>query len=160
MIIRTLHETDSLDNLVALSRAFFNEYEAHHEDFFKLDELNDQNIEAYFSSFVNHEDRAAYIALEGYRIVGYVTIRLLTQAPFWKVKRIGHISGLMVEHGYRRQGIAGQLLAEARRFFNEQRVEYFTVSTAVENQSGVEFYKAHGMKPLNTLFLGRVESED
>jgi hypothetical protein len=37
--IRPFRSTDSLDELIALSRAFFAEYEAHHPAFFQIDDL-------------------------------------------------------------------------------------------------------------------------
>jgi ribosomal protein S18 acetylase RimI-like enzyme len=159
MVIRRLHKKDSFDDLVSLSRAFFSEYEAYHEAFFELDCLRKEDVCGYFSLFVGDDDRAAFVAVEGHRIVGYITLYIKMQPSYWQVKRIGHISGLMVEQEYRRTGIAGQLLAEAKRFFGERGVKYFVVYTAVGNESGAEFYRAQGMESLYTHFLGEVGSE-
>ena len=73
-----------------------------------------------------------------------------------KVRRIGHISGLMVQQEVRRQGIAGRLLEEAVAFFRDQGVRYYTVYTAVEKKEAIAFYERHGMEPLYTHLIGEV----
>lgn len=157
VVVRRLEQGEDLGELVALSRAFFVEYEAHHEAFFRLDELRDEEIVAYFSSFVGQEERAAFVALREGAVVGYVTVYVQAQPAYWRVKRVGHISGLMVAPGSRRRGIGRRLLAEARAFFREQGVRYYTVYTAAENRAALEFYTAGGMSPLYTHFLGEIE---
>lgn len=42
--IRELRPEDDLGDLIALSRAFFEEYEVHHTEFFKIDQLRDSDI--------------------------------------------------------------------------------------------------------------------
>jgi hypothetical protein len=49
IIIRTLQKQDDLHDLIVLSKEFFKEYEAHHEEFFKVDDLRDGDIVEFFS---------------------------------------------------------------------------------------------------------------
>jgi 8-oxo-dGTP diphosphatase len=154
--IRKLQAGEGTRELVALSRAFFSGYEAHHESFFRIDSLSQDGILAYFSSFLEREDRAVFVALEHDRIVGYITVLIETQSPHWQVKRLGHISGLMVHRAGRRAGIGGRLLDAAKGFFREQGVKYYTVYTAVENRAAVEFYGGEGLEPLHIHFLGEI----
>lgn len=114
--IRGLQREDDFHDLIALSRDFFQEYEAHYEDFFKIDQLNDSNIVDYFSRWLDNENGKAFIALADKRIVGYITVYVREQAPYWKDKKVGDISGLMVHKDHRRRGIAGQLLTHTRAF--------------------------------------------
>ena len=153
--VRRLQKGEGAQDLVALSRAFFAEYEAHHEVFFRIDSLSDEGILAYFSSFLEREDRAAFVALWQGRIVGYITALVEVQPPYWQIKRVGHISGLMVQEEARRLGIGGRLLDAASDFFREQGVKYYTVYTAVENRGAIEFYRSHGLAPLHSHFLGQ-----
>lgn len=156
--IRPLRPADSLDELIALSRAFFAEYESHHPAFFQIDDLRDEHVANRFTSWLEDEDKETFIAVSDGRIVGYINIYVQDQAPFWQVKRIGHISGLMVALAYRRRGIAGQLLAAAQTFFRQKGVRYFTVYTAVANHPAIQFYEKSGMVPLHTTFLGDLEA--
>ncbi len=152
--IRALQPEDDFHDLIALSRDFFEEYEAYHEDFFRIEQLDDSNITDYFSHWLKDENGKAFIALEGNQIVGYITVYVREQAPFWKVKKVGDISGLMVHKDYRRRGIASQLLAHARAFFAQHGVRYFTLFTAMENQAGIAFYEREGLVHLHTTMLG------
>lgn len=152
--IRALQREDNFNDLIALSREFFQEYEAYHEEFFKIDRLDDSDIIAYFSRWLDDEEGATFIALDGDRIVGYITVYVREQAPFWKVKKVGEVSGLMIHKDYRRRAIAGQLLARARVFFVGHGVKYFSLFTSVENKAGIAFYQRQGLTHLHTTMLG------
>ena len=154
--IRSLRKDDKLNDLISLSREFFEEYESHHENFFKIDRLSDSDIVDYFSQWIDDEDGETFIALTGGRIVGYITVYVRTQPIYWKIKKVGDISGLMVQKAYRRRGIAGQLLAKARAFFEKKGVRYFTVYTAIGNRGALEFYERSGLLPLYTTMMGVV----
>jgi ribosomal protein S18 acetylase RimI-like enzyme len=155
--IRPLEVGDKIEDLITLSREFFAEYESHHTDFFDIDTLQDSEIIAYFSRSLEDDDGATYLALTEGRVVGYITIHVRPQPSYWKVKMVGGISGLMVQKRYRRRGIAGQLLASARRFFQEKGVRYYTVFTAAENLGALEFYNQCGMSPIYTTMIGQAE---
>jgi ribosomal protein S18 acetylase RimI-like enzyme len=151
---------NDLDHLISISRDFFEEYAAHHMDFFQIDVLTAQDIHDYFSRFIGTEDGAAIIAIADREIVGYITVLLRRQASFWEVKRVGAISGLMVSRDHRRRGIATALLAQAIGFFRRRGVKYFTTYTAVANEAAVGFYERNGMAPLHTTFIGEVPQEN
>jgi ribosomal protein S18 acetylase RimI-like enzyme len=88
-------------------------------------------------------------------VIVYITVYVKDQPPYWQVKKVGEISGLIVRRDYRRRGVARELLGKAAEFFKSQCVKYYTVYTAVENQAGVDFYAACGLTPLYTTMIGR-----
>jgi ribosomal protein S18 acetylase RimI-like enzyme len=157
--IRSLQKDDRLDDLISLSMEFFQEYESHHEDFFRIDELSEGDIVGYFSRWVDNDDGETFVALTEGRIVGYITVYVQAQSDYWKVKKVGAISGLMVQRAYRRRGIARRLLAQARAFFAQRAVSYFTVYTATRNQGAIEFYAQCGLEPLYTTMMGKTDGE-
>jgi len=152
--IRPLTKGDKLDDLIALSRQFFTVYEAHHPDFFEIDNLDDGDATAYFSHWLENDDGETFVALVEGKIIGYITVYVREQADYWKVKQVGVISGLMVHPTHRRRGIAGQLFGQAKVFFKEKGVRYFTAYTAVANQGAIEFYEQSGLTPLHTTMIG------
>ena len=156
-IIRPLARADDMGELIALSREFFAEYEAYHPEFFRVGDLRDDDIVAFFVRSLDSEDGRTFVALVNGRTVGYVTVAIRLQAPFYQVGRVGAISGLMVHPAYRRQGLASQLLAEAVAFFGHRGVKYYTVYTAVANQAAIRFYEQHGLCPLQTVLIGEIE---
>lgn len=154
--IRDLQNDDSFDELIQLSKEFFREYESHHEDFFQIDQINDSDIVGYFAKWIDNENGAAFIALIDGRIVGYITVYIQTQAPYWNVKKVGDISGLMVHKAYRHQGIATQLLDRVKAFLASKGVRYFILFTAVANRGALEFYARNGLQPLYTTMVGEI----
>jgi ribosomal protein S18 acetylase RimI-like enzyme len=157
--IRTLRREDDfltlIADLIALSRDFFREYQAHHQDFFAVDRLCDSDIVDYFSNAIDSDDCEAYVAVVDGQVVGYITASI-RERPIFSPKKMGAISGLMVHRDYRRRGIATQLLAQARAFFEQKGVRYFTVYTAVENRGAIAFYECSGLVPLHTNMIGEV----
>lgn len=63
----------------------------------------------------------------------------------------------MVHKDYRRQGIASALLSAAVNFVRKQDVRYFTVYTALANQTAIAFYERNGMRPLYVTLLGETD---
>ena len=155
--IRVLRKDDDLTDLVALSRDFFAEYEDHHADFFDIDELTDSDIADFFSHSVAAGNSRTFVAVEAGRMIGYITVAVRVQAPFYKVKRVGAVSGLMVHKDHRRRGIASELLGRANRFFADEGVSYFTVYTALRNSAAIRLYERNGMVPLLSTMLGRTD---
>jgi ribosomal protein S18 acetylase RimI-like enzyme len=152
--IRQLEREDDLADLISLSRAFFVEYEAHHDEFFDIVGLEEEHITGYFERTLGSDSDATFVAVVNQHMVGYITVHVRPQAAFYKIKEVGAISGLMVQREHRRSGIGRRLLAQARAFFKEQGVRYFTVYTALANESAISFYEADGLLPLQTTLVG------
>lgn len=152
--IRPLKDCDNFYGLISLSRDFFLEYEVNHRDFFAIDTLCDENVIDYFSSFINSDSRKVFIAISEGQIIGYITVYIKDQPPYWQIKKVGDISGLMVHKDYRNRGLGSQLLSAARGFLKDKGVQYYTVYTSVNNINAINLYKKCGMIPLHTTLLG------
>jgi len=152
--VRELRREDDLSAVLTLCREFFLEYESHHKEFFDTDNLSDADISGRFLDSLESADSATLIALAGDKIVGYASVAIREQPRFYKVKRVGSISALMVASEFRRRGIAAQLLLEAKAFFQRHGIKYFTFYTAVANQEAVNLYRKLGIEPLHTSFIG------
>lgn len=155
-IIRRLRREDALHDLVELSGQFFEEYAAHHAEFFQIDRLHEDDVVDYFSRFLDGDDSAAFIAVADGQIVGYITLYIRSQPGYWKIKRVGEISGLMVRQDHRRSGIGSRLLREAMAFCQEKGVKYCTVYTAASTQAALAFYARNGMAPLYVTLIQEI----
>jgi len=154
MTTRELNRDDDLKAVLKLCKDFFAEYEGHHEEFFDTDNLSDADISDRFMQSVDSDDSATLVALDDNKIVGYALLAIRDQPGFYKIKKIGAISGLMVANAHRRKGIATQLLNKSKEFFRRHEVTYFTLYTAVSNDGASRFYENAGLSPLHTVFLG------
>ncbi len=158
VLIRELRAGDDLTAVLSLCKAFFAEYEGHHEDFFDTDALRDDQLSGRFLDSITSETSCTLVATADGVIVGYASIRVSDQPDFYRIKHVGRVSGLMVDPAFRRRGIATQLLVEAKRWFREQGVKYFTVFAATTNEPALCFYQRCGLKPLHTTLIGEASS--
>jgi ribosomal protein S18 acetylase RimI-like enzyme len=152
--IRQLRPEDDLAPVLDLCREFFAEYEGYHEEFFDTDDLRDDDISGRFLESLESDDGATIIALLDGVVVGYALISVRAQPDFYRIKKVGAISGLMVSKKQRRAGIGSRLLAEARTYFRKRGIKYFTLYTAVANRAALEFYRRNNLAELHTSFIG------
>jgi ribosomal protein S18 acetylase RimI-like enzyme len=152
--IRELRPEDDLAAVLTLCRDFFAEYEGHHKEFFDTDNLSDADISDRFLQSMESKSSATIIALLDDAIVGYALVAVREQPGFYKIKKVGVISGLMVSKNHRREGLGTRLLAESKAYFHRNGIKYFTLYTAVANQGATRFYEKNGMAALHTSFIG------
>ena len=100
-------------------------------------------------------DRATIIALVDDEIVGYASVAIREQPRFYKIRKVGAISALMVAKKHRRRGIAAKLLEGSRAFFHRHGIKYFTLYTAAANEGAIRFYEHNSMAPLHISFIGK-----
>nr|MBN2278739.1 GNAT family N-acetyltransferase [candidate division Zixibacteria bacterium] len=152
--IRELQPGDDLAEVLRLCREFFLEYENHHKEFFDTDNLCDDDISGRFLKSLESDDSATLIALDENKIIGYASLAIGNQPRFYKVKRVGHISALMVAKEYRRRGIATRILEESGSFFRRHGIKYYTFYTSVANHDAIGLYEKIGLEPLHISYLG------
>lgn len=152
--VRELKPEDDLAAVLALCKDFFDEYEQHHEEFFDTDNLDDDDISGRFLESMESDSSATIIALIDDTIVGYALIAIREQPQFYKIKKVGVISGLMVAREHRRKGIATQILAEVKDYFRRRGIKYFTLYTSAVNSEALEFYRKNGLVELHATFVG------
>jgi ribosomal protein S18 acetylase RimI-like enzyme len=153
--IRQLRQEDDLATVLSLCKAFFAEYEKHHEEFFDTDNLTDKDISGRFLQSLESDHSTTIIAVVADEIVGYASVVIRDQPAFYKIKKVGSISALMVAEEYRRRGIGTRIMEEAKLYFRQHGVKYYTFFTAVGNESAIRLYKKLGITPLHTSFLGK-----
>jgi len=152
--VREMRSDDNLATVLQLCKDFFAEYETHHAEFFDTDSLTDDDISGRILESLKSNDSATIIALDDNVIVGYASVAIREQPHFYRIKKIGSISALMVAPEYRRQGIATNLLNKAKDFFRQHEIKYFTLYTATVNQAAISLYKKINLIVLLTTFLG------
>jgi ribosomal-protein-alanine N-acetyltransferase len=81
-------------------------------------------------------DADCLVAVEGKSIVGFVLGE--SNPP------LGHIITLDVAESYRRAGVGTALLQELQKSFVFRGVRTVLLETAVDNDSGIAFWKRHG----------------
>jgi ribosomal protein S18 acetylase RimI-like enzyme len=153
-IIKELDTGYNFSEIVELSKEFFYEYENYNKDFFGIDTINEDDIKNYFQKFIGSENKIAYVAIINNKIIGYITLYIYDQPNYWNIKKIGDISGLMVNKHYRHNGIGTELVMKAIEYFKHKNIKYYTVFTSINNFDGISLYKKCGFKQLYTTLYG------
>ncbi len=154
--IRELNLEDDLNAVLKLCKDFFDEYEDHHEEFFDTDNLCDDDISGRFLESLESDANATIVALKDEKIIGYASIAVSEQPRFYKIKKVGSISALMVAKGFRRKGVASLLIEKSKEFFKSKEIKYFTLYTSHANVTAIKLYKKIGLEKLHESFLGEV----
>ena len=158
LTVRELLPEDDIDTVLTLCKDFFAEYENHHKEFFDTDNLSDADISGRFLESLDSDNSATIVALVDQTIVGYASVTVREQPGFYKIKKVGAISALMVAGEHRRKGIATRLLEEARSFFSRNGIKYYTLYTATANRAAIKLYNKIGLKELHSSFIGNTDS--
>lgn len=157
IIIEELCDDYSLNDIYILSNDFFYEYEKYNPVIFKVGKITESTIKSYFDGFIKKNDRKGYCAYtQDKKIIGYITCYIKDQSYVFDIKKIGEISGFMVDKKFRKNGIGKDLFNQAVQYFKEQGVEHFTLNTSNNNKNAIQFYKSNGMQELSTIYMGRV----
>lgn len=88
--------------------------------------------------------RIAFVALDRLTLVAYIAGHATTRFGC-----AGEVQYLYVAPGYRRQGVASRLLLSLARWFHARGIAQVCVNADLESAGAVEFYTAHGARPLN-----------
>ncbi|MCK4669976.1 MAG: GNAT family N-acetyltransferase [Nanoarchaeota archaeon] len=158
MKIRKLKKEDSLKDLIELSYIMIKDYETHHKEFFDLKKKFDKkSLKQHFHKSLENKDMQTFVAEEKEKIIGFITVELRERIPFYKIKKLGFISSLIVYPEHRRKGIADKLLKEAIKWFKKKKAKYFDLDTAVKNKGALKFYKRHKIYPIKYKLLGEIK---
>jgi ribosomal protein S18 acetylase RimI-like enzyme len=114
-----------------------------------------RGFDEVFAQVVRHPEAAVFVAVEGLRVIGYLS---LSQRPQIRLGgRAAHIDELVVDEKRRGEGVGTALLEAAlshARGLGCKRVDLSTARSRQSYQRG--FYVAHGFKEVDSALL-RIE---
>jgi ribosomal-protein-alanine N-acetyltransferase len=93
------------------------------------------------------------VAEDGKKIAGFILAE--TNPP------LAHIITLDVAESHRRTGLGSALVAEMEKHFRFHGVHSVLLETAVDNETGIAFWKKHGYREeavLKRYYLGKVDA--
>jgi GNAT superfamily N-acetyltransferase len=95
------------------------------------------------------------------RVVGYVLGAVIDLHPdLFEHKEVGFIADIFVEEGYRRRGIARQLVTAINTWFAAQGVEHTEWQVSATNTEGIRFWESVGGSPLMVRMRMTLDDED
>ena len=127
-IIALYRELDSA--LVALQPEFFCEAPREEEEIRKA---------------IRADDADFLLAECGGEVVGFALVSYAGWTPAYSCvlpHRYARLEDLVVGKAYREQGIGGELLAAAKRWARNRRLEYLELNVLAQNESAVKLYES------------------
>jgi len=156
ILIKELDSEKYFSDLFKLSKDFFYEYEYNNKNIFGIDSISEIDITNYFRNFIGKETSKAFVAIVDDELIGYITAYIKNQPNYWVVKKLGDISGLMVNQNFRQNGIGTKLVKKAIEYFEQNGIKYYTVFTSTNNIDGIALYKKLRLKELCITFYGKI----
>lgn len=146
LVIRPAEFTD-LDDLADIWRELMSLHETSDVRF----TLADDAVERWHvlaTDMLGREDGFLITAERNDKPVGFCLGWVAQNPAIYKVRQVGFISEIAVRSGERRQGVGRALVATAVRWFEEQGLAEFQLSTAVWNEDARRFWKSLGGQEL------------
>jgi GNAT superfamily N-acetyltransferase len=102
----------------------------------------------WMATAVEAEDRALFAAEADDCVVGFAHVTLNDSPPPVVPRKSGFLSDLAVAEDVRGKGAGRKLLCSAEGWCREHGCTELTLSTAVQNEGAIGFYRAMGFEPV------------
>ena len=126
------------ESLTALHKGFDPEY-------YTFDE---EGFSASFSDWLNSQiplpSSLFLVSIENGKVIGFLSGFIKYLFPWYKIKKVGHISFTMIDENFRGRGIGRSLFFEAAGWFKQQDLNYIELYANEKNSMGLEFWKSCG----------------
>lgn len=132
--------------MLRLMRQLAAEHAAIDPYFMPGDEWQD-SLEMMFLDRMGRREHFIGLAKAGGRVIGMITAGL-QNSPVFQLKPRAMIENVVVDQGYRRQGVGKTLVAAALAWCRERQVAYIELSVATGNPAGLRFWEACGFEPI------------
>lgn len=93
---------------------------------------------------------------ENKKIVGFISGYLKSLFPWFKIKNVGHVSFLVVDQNFLRQGVAIQLEQAAYSWFKERNIKFVECFSHEKNTTGNLVWNNFGYKPFHKFLRKKI----
>lgn len=109
-----------------------------------------------FRELVSKDDAVCFIAFADNRPVAFAQCQLrYDYVEGTDSSPVGYLEGIFVLEGYRKQGIAAELLEECMRWAKEKGCSEFASDCELDNETSLKFHLAVGFEEANRIICFR-----
>ncbi len=114
-------------------------------------------FEKEISSHLRMKNSVYLIAEENGEFLGYISFSIKKRSPIQKLEKEGRLHYAYIEKEHRGKGIFKKLLKEAKKWFKEKGIKYWTLSVSPENPRAHKLYKELGFVDKEIEMIGKVK---
>lgn len=155
-------DTDDIGPIIDLGQQLLYLHQTFDPDYYILEEDFRQKFSDWVKYQLNSPNQFIIIAenevnsSEHKKIVGFISGYLKSLFPWFKTKNVGHISFLVIDQKFLRQGIAKQLEQAAHSWFNERNIRYIECFSHEKNTTGNLVWNNFGYKPFHKFLRKKI----
>lgn len=97
-----------------------------------------------------------WVAKENDSVIGFISGFVKYLFPWFRIKKVGHISFMFIDEGSRRKGVGKQLLSYANQWFKDQGLSYVELYVNERNSNGLSFWKSMGFSDFQKFLRMRI----
>jgi len=98
-----------------------------------------------------------FVAEVDSNLIGYLSISIKDNFNIHKLEKFGRLHYAFVKKEFRRQGIFTKLLKEAKKWFKERGIKYWTLSVSVKNDKIHDVYRRLGFIDKEVEMIGEIK---
>jgi len=94
----------------------------------------------------DEDEEQVLVAEEDGQVVGFILFRIRTDLPLWTPHKVAIIYDLYVKPGWRRKGIATELISRALEVMRSRGVDHVRVTALATNEPAMRLYRRLGFR--------------
>ena len=116
------------------------------DPYFEPVETVDKVYRTFLKGCLDSEDKLFLVAENNGRLMGYAVGVIQTRSPIFKITENGFINDVFVLEEFRKLGIAGEFLAELKKWFESKRINHVELSVHAYNEIGKKTWAKFGFE--------------
>lgn len=113
-------------------------------------------FEKEISSHLKMNNSVYLIAEEKGEFLGYLSFSIKKRSSIQRLGKEGRLHYAFIKEEHRGKGIFQKLLKEAKKWFKEKGINYWTLSVSAENPKAHELYKKLGFVDKEIGMIGKI----
>lgn len=149
---------DDVTQLVKLGKDLLNLHTEFDINYYQLEENFDESFGAWVKNQINSNYQFLIVAqneTDG-QIAGFISGFIKSLFPWFKTKSVGHISYMIINPKFQRQGIGKLLENTAKEWFKSKNISYLELYVEEKNEIGKIAWNKYGFLPFKKFLQKKI----
>ena len=150
---------EDIPQIVKLGRKLWELHITFDSDYYQLEDSFEELFGSWVKEQLSRPNQFIFVAEDGNsedKIVGFISGFIKALYPWFRTKRVGHISYLIITPEYRAKGIGNLLEKAAISWFKSKGISYVEVYVEEMNTIGVKAWHSYGFLPFKKFLRKKI----